>query len=183
MSVKIVFEGVERAQHLFGLTEREALKAAVSAVNATAAEVRKEMLNETQQATGINMRALQQRSRIRRASTRRAYAEVLASAEGIPVKEYRYRALSTAIPTRAKIMVDFIGGQKMAAGFINPRSQYKLPLRSKNHSGQLRAPEPAWGFSLASAFSRLRKQDGRMDRIQARLAVIFEDKMKKIWSQ
>lgn len=173
-----MFEGVERAQQLFGLTEREAKKAAIAAVNATAAEVRKEMLNETKQATGIKMRTLQQRSRIRRASNRRAYTEVLASAEGIPVKEYRYRAQSTAIPTRAKIVADFIGGQKIAAGFINPLGKHKSPLRSKNHKGKLKRPESAIGFSLASAFSRLRQQEGRMEKIQVRLAEIFEDKLR-----
>lgn len=61
-------------------------------------------------------------------------ARVNFSGAGILVKDYSYRqrVVGGAGGTRAQILVDWVGGTKVAAGFINARSQRKAALSTRN---------------------------------------------------
>jgi hypothetical protein len=72
--------------------------------------------------------------------------------------------------------VGFVGGEKIAAGFINPLSRHKLPLRSRTHKAKLPKPQIAYGPSIASAF-KLTVNDDMLGRFQWRIAEIFEEKL------
>jgi len=61
-------------------------------------------------------------------------ARVNFSGAGILVKDYshRHRVVGGAGGTRAQILVDWVGGTKVAAGFINARGQRKAALSTRN---------------------------------------------------
>lgn len=68
------------------------------------------------------------------ASNKYPAARVNFSGAGILVKDYRHRqrVVGGAGGTRAQILIDWVGGTKVAAGFINARSQRKAALSTRN---------------------------------------------------
>lgn len=176
MGYDVYIEGADRLQSLIGALDKEVKRAEVNAVNAMATLARKEIAQEIGSDTGISSTYVRRSMRISRGSQRLPVARVVPSSAGVPVNEYRYRARATSVPTRAQILVGFVGGEKVAAGFINPLSRHKLPLRSRSHKAKLPKPEIAYGPSIASAF-KLLINDDKLSGYQARVAEIFEEKL------
>lgn len=111
-------------------------------------------------ATGIKRSTLLRFMYAKKASKQHPYSRVNFSGAGIPVSEYKYQ-MRRISQTRAQILVNWFGGTKVAAGFINPSSSNKHPLSSRNQkttkngktytyrNGRL---EHALGLSAATAY-------------------------------
>ncbi|GEM_PF-2837750 len=83
-------------------------------------------------ATGISTAIVRKAAAVKKATPKYEAARINFSGSGIPVREYNYRARRTRHPTRAQILVDWIGGgEKVAAGFINPLGT-GVPLSTRN---------------------------------------------------
>lgn len=106
------------------------------------------------QRTGVPAAAVKEASTVRAAKASDPTASIVFSSSGIPVHMYRYRMKSTRAPTRAQILVNWVaGGEKLAAGFINPRGKRRAPL-STRYKGAGKPPKPrgALGPSIAAAY-------------------------------
>lgn len=83
--------------------------------------------------TGLSRRTILRYSYTQKATPKYESARVNFSGAGIPATEYRYKMKRTgSSPTRAQILVDWLGGQKLAAGFINPLGKNKAPLATRS---------------------------------------------------
>ena len=115
--------------------------------------------------TGLKRSTIMRYTYIKKATDKYPHARINFSGAGIPVTEFRYRyQRKGAQATRAKIIVDFVGGEKVAAGFINPLGKNKTPLSSasqrttkngKTYKYRNTKPEAALAPSLATAYQRL----------------------------
>ena len=112
--------------------------------------------------TGLNRRTIMRYSYLKKATPKYDAARINFSGSGIPATEYKY-SMKKLAPTRAQILVDWLGGQKLAAGFINPLGKAKHPLRtrsqkmlsnSKNYTYRKKT-EPALAPSLAKLYLSL----------------------------
>lgn len=82
--------------------------------------------------TGLSSAIVRKYARVKKATPKYETARINFSGSGIPVREYRYRARPTRHPTRAQILIDWVGGgEKVAAGFINPLGK-AVPLSARN---------------------------------------------------
>ena len=109
--------------------------------------------------TGIKSKTIMRYSYIKKATAKYENARINFSGSGIPVTEYKYR-LKRITDTRAKIMLEWLGGEKLAAGFINPKGKKRAPLStvnrktkgSKTYTYRQGKMENALGPSLATIF-------------------------------
>tara|TARA_R110002167_G_scaffold188319_1_gene389829 strand:- start:12886 stop:13458 length:573 start_codon:yes stop_codon:yes gene_type:complete len=129
--------------------------------------------------TGISRTIVQKHMAVKRANQKYLNARINFSGAGILVRDYSYtkRVVSTK-DNRAQILVDWVGGQKVAAGFINPRGRSQVPLSTRNQKttktgktytyrrGQM---VEAMGPSLASVYLAL-PEDAVQRQAQVRLA-------------
>jgi len=114
--------------------------------------------------TGVPAAIVRKNAAVKKASDQYPAARINFSGSGIPVRDYTWRARPTRHPTRAQILVNWIGGaEKIAAGFVNPLAK-GVPLSTRNQragrngkvytyrKGQLTT---AMGPSLATAYLAL----------------------------
>ncbi|WP_286801316.1 phage tail protein [Marinobacter sp. UBA2498] len=176
MTYSIETQGADRLASLFGALETEVARAQVNAINAGATEFRRGFVDDIHQATGLKKKLLRERIRIRRAKQANPQARLVPDSQGLPITEYVWRPEPAGHPTRARILIRWFGGWKVAAGFVNPEADTPLPMKTITSRGRLRRPVLAHGISVAAAF-KVARDDGRLDRYGARLAEIFEDKL------
>jgi len=83
-------------------------------------------------ATGLSRRTIMRYSYVKRATPKYESARINFSGSGIPATEYKYSLKRTSVATRAQVLVEWLGGQKLAAGFINPLGKAKHPLMTRS---------------------------------------------------
>lgn len=117
----------------------EIKKAARTSLNRQATATRKEdVVNPGMTATGLKRAALNAALPISKAGSNDLIAKIKASSSGIPVPAFRYRHQPTGKgPTRHRILVGWPGGEKIAAGFVNPLGQYQATLTTRRRGYEL----------------------------------------------
>lgn len=139
------FEGGAAA---FGIDEKRFARIEINSTNRAARWVKRVLLVEPfSKATGVRRVIFNDRIRLDLANTGKPEASITPSSAGIPARCYRHRAdAAGASKVRARVLVDWWRGEKVAAGFINPSSARKLPLatrsvRERNVSAKTRNPQ------------------------------------------
>ena len=139
------FEGGAAA---FGIEEKRFARIEINSTNRAARWVKRVLLVEPfSKATGVRRVIFNDRIRLDLANTGKPEASITPSSAGIPARCYRHRAdAAGASKVRARVLVDWWRGEKVAAGFINPSSARKLPLatrsvRARNVSAKTRNPQ------------------------------------------
>lgn len=106
--------------------------------------------------TGISRSVIMRYTYIKRATPKYEHARINFSGAGVEVGEYRYQ-IKKLDATRAQILVDWLGGMKVAAGFVNPSSKSKKPLRTRSQktlkSGKGYTYETALGNALGPSLA------------------------------
>lgn len=191
MSVDVFMQGAEGGAESFGIDPVRYARMEVNALNRAGRWIARVLLVEPiSKATGIRKTILADRISLRQASTGLPVARIVPSSHGIPARCYRHRAEPVdSSGVRARILVDWIEGEKVAAGFINPASTRRLPLATRSvrernlkkpakhnpHIKQYRynyvVPQDAMGPSAAALFRAI---DGPGLRTQAADKVVEE---------
>jgi len=171
MSFDVEFRGAgEALERLTGLNA-QVKRAEVNAINALSTIAKREFVEDINDATGIKKSLIRKSIASSRASSRKPMAQLLPSSKRVPVTQYKYKPNLSPHPTRARIVIDYIGGEKKLAGFINPKGRKKAPLRRKGKGVRY-----AYGPSIASTFKLLLTGD-RHSSYQKRIAELFEEKL------
>jgi hypothetical protein len=156
--IRIEVENLSDVQRIFIEADKKLQRSAVSAVNATAKQVKEQLfVLPIVLGTGLAAELVKSRIRIKNATIDNPEATLTPSSYGIAVSQYRYMPERVGErATVARIRIQWIDGLKTAAGFINPRGKLAMPLRSRNHKKKkLDPPQEALGPSIASAFKQL----------------------------
>ncbi len=128
--VRIV--GAQEIIDLLGALPGETRKAARNSLNKGATQARRVIVDPAVSATGIKRAVLNARLTIAKAGINDLRSRVKADQHGIPVPAYRWEHKPTGKhPTRHRIMIGWPGGEKIAAGFVNPFGTYKAPLTTR----------------------------------------------------
>ena len=87
--------------------------------------------------------------RVKRANSRRLNSRVIPSSSGVLVLDYQGWGFDVIDATRARVWVKGPNGKKVAAGFLNPSSNKKLPLATKSSRARNKASGPkAYAYRL-----------------------------------
>lgn len=191
MSLRVSLGDTKALEELLSATEKEVARAQRNACNRTATAVRRMLAARIQAGTGLPDAFVRGRIRIYRAGGNFGDAKVVPSSAGVPVDRYVWRFVpQPKVMSRATIFVRWFGGEKPAAGFVNPLGKRQAPLRTYSKregrpgkSGTSRAavayvyktekPESALGPSVAAA-ARVVIDDAFLAETQALLASHFE---------
>ena len=176
MSYTLQTQGADRLSSLLGSIPKETERAQRNALNAAATEFKRGFVNDISAGTGLKKKLVRGRIRVSRAKGA-GDARIIPDSQGLPITEYTWRPEPAGHPTRARVLIRWFGGWKVAAGFINPEADRPIPMKTITSRGRLRRPALAHGVSVAAAFKYVR-DDGRLDRYSARLAEIFEEKLE-----
>lgn len=132
MTIQIRLQGVEEQAGRLRDAERAVGRIEARVVNEVAAETRRDaLLKPIREATGLAATQLNKRITLRRARIGNPVAEIRADGSGIPATLFRFW-VEQVTATRGRIRVPWVGGSKLVAGFVNPRGEQRLPLRSYN---------------------------------------------------
>lgn len=83
--------------------------------------------------TGISRQRVLGAMALKSANEKYPDARINFSGAGVLVVDYRHQSrIVDARHNRAQIIIDWIGGKKVAAGFINPRGSGRVPLSTRN---------------------------------------------------
>lgn len=147
MSGPIEVRGASEVIELMGALPGEIKKAARNALNKSATQARRAIVDPAIEATGLKRAVLNARMPISKASGEKLRSAVKPSQYGLPVPAYRWRHEPTGKhPTRHRIVVGWPGGEKIAAGFVNPFGTYRAPLTTRRKGYDLAialGPSPA----------------------------------------
>ena len=182
------FEGGAAA---FGIDEKRFARIEINSTNRAARWVKRVLLVEPfTKATGVRREIFNDRMRIDKANTGKPEARIVPSSATISARCYRHRADPVSgSKTSARVLVDWWRGEKVAAGFINPSSNRKLPLATrsvrerkvhaktklphiKQYRYEYRTTEDANGPSAAALF-RVAVDDNTRKQAADRLALEF----------
>ena len=137
------------------------MRGVINSINRAGTVGRRESIRQITSTTGVKAKLIRARMSTRRAKLRRPTLRVRPSSQGIPAREYPYQVERVGFgrnKTRGRIRVPWVGARtKIAAGFINPLSERKRPLCTRNHKGKLNVPEMAIAPSVAAAWKALPK--------------------------
>ncbi len=161
MISSIEVRGVTELIEMLGALPGEVKKAARTSLNRQITQTRKEdLVTPGMAATGLKRAALNAALPLKKAGSNSLKSEIKASGSGIPVPAFRYRWQRVtqqiqqsrgASPTRARILVAWPGGEKVAAGFVNPKGQYQATLTTRRKGYKL-------AVALAPSAATLRKE-------------------------
>jgi hypothetical protein len=163
---------------------RRVKRSAVNAINRTATFARAQLVKDGSRATGIKAKTLRARHALKRARLAKEgskyqdefFASIKPSQYGIPVPDYHWRHRPAGThPTRHRIEVRWMGGWKVAGGFVNPFGQYRAPLSTRSGEGLF----VALGPSAATLFLELATDDW-VSRIRERLRDEFFKELGKL---
>lgn len=141
MSFDVVFEGADGGAERFGIDEKRYDRMQVNAVNRAARWVKRVLLVQPfSKATGVRRAIFNDRIRLNEARGDSAVAQIVPSSRGIPARSFKHRADAIGgSKVRARVLVAWWRGEKVAAGFINPSSARKLPLATRSVATRQRA--------------------------------------------
>jgi len=145
----------DSASPTLDILPREFERATINALNQSATQLKRVLVSDIAAPTGLKAKVVRQHILNKRADRQAPVATLRASSAGIPVPDYRYSVDPTDTPTRGRIRVAWPSGSKVAAGFINPQSVGKKPLRTKTSKGKLPKPSVALGPSIAALFKSM----------------------------
>ena len=154
----VEIEGLENAKAQILALAAGMEKAGAQALNAAAREAKTRLLEPllNSKAGLLDKTLIARRLFINTATASRLESGVKSGSWGITVPAYRYTLKRSAVPTRAQVMIQWVNGLKVAAGFINPRGARQAPLRTRSQRGQYiyptQRPVTALGPSAAAIF-------------------------------
>ncbi len=182
------FEGGAAA---FGIDEKRFARIEINSTNRAARWVKRVLLVEPfSKATGVRRVIFNDRIRLDLANSGKPEANIVPSSAGIPARCFRHRADPVnGSKVSARVLVDWWRGEKVAAGFINPSSNRKLPLATRSvrerqvhaktklphirqYRYEYRVPEDANGPSAAALF-RVAVDDNTREQAADRLVLEF----------
>lgn len=187
MSLDVFLQNAEGGDESFGIDLKRYQRMQINAVNRTARWARRVLMVEPfSKATGVRRVIFNDRITLRQATNNTPMASITPSSRGIPARSYKHRADSVnGSKLRARVLVAWWRGEKVAAGFINPSSDRKLPLathsvaqrtgragRVKTYRYNYEVPRTAQGPSAAALF-QVAIDDGARDQVADRLAEEF----------
>lgn len=180
-----------------GIDPARYLRAQINSVNRTARWAKRVLMVEPfSKATGVRRVIFNDRIRVQTATTNRPEAQIIPSSRGIPARNFKHRGVRVdGSGLRARILVAWWRGEKVAAGFINPHSRRALPLatrsvRERNVGAGARnpslrqyrydyeVPRDALGPSAAALF-REAVNDSTREQVANRLAEEFNHDLDK----
>jgi len=176
MSTQITVKGLDEVLAILKPLPRELSRAAINTLNKGATAARKLIVDPAVSATGMRRAALNGQIPIQRATSRFLVSRVRPKSSGIPVPEYKWRheeagkwrnvttpsgeSYSVRNPTRHRILVNWPGGEKVAAGFVNPFGSYQAPISTRRYA--YRGDTTTMTVALAPSAAALRKVLYRM---------------------
>lgn len=191
MSMEVSLPHFEDGPAAFGIDEKLFERIQINSTNRAARWVKRVLLVEPfSEATGVRRVIFNDRIRINLANRNVPEASIVPSSASIPARCYRHRAAPVdGSKVSARVLVDWWQGEKIAAGFINPSSDRKLPLATrsvrarkltarskrphiKEYRYEYRTPEDANGPSAAALF-RVAVDNGTREQAADRLAFEF----------
>lgn len=193
MSMEVELSNASGGAEALGIDPKRYERMQINAVNRAARWTRRVLLVEPfSKATGVRRVIFNDRISIRQATNKTPMASIIPSARGIPARSYRHRADPVdGSGLRARILVAWWRGEKVAAGFINPASTRRLPLATRSVATRQRAngqqrsyrydyqvPRNAMGPSAAALF-QVAVNDSVMGKVEDRLALEFNHELDK----
>lgn len=163
MQVNIKIRGLEEAKKQLEGMRRKVDPVMRGALNTTATQARQKVYIRQLGVLFYDKQELRRRLVIKRAGKNRNDSRIIPSSSGIPVVDWPGWRYSVVAPTRGVIYVRGLNGRKVAAGFVNPASKGRFPLRSKGFKGaglrakgtRRRVYKGAIGPSIAYFFRQL----------------------------
>lgn len=191
MSLDVFLQGAEGGDVSFGIDPKLYLRMQINAVNRTARWAKRVLMVEPfSKATGVRRVIFNDRITLRQATNNTPVASITPSSRGIPARNYKHRAAAID-KLRARVMVAWWRGEKVAAGFINPTSARNLPLatrsvaertsrsgKAKTYRYDYKVPRDAQGPSAAALF-QVAIDPGVMQQVNERLGVEFNIDLDK----
>ncbi|WP_312957326.1 hypothetical protein [Stutzerimonas nitrititolerans] len=134
MSMEVSLPPFEGGPAAFGIDEKRFERIQINSTNRAARWVKRVLLVEPfSEATGVRRVIFNDRIRINLANRNVPEASIVPSSASIPARCYRHRADPVdGSKVSARVLVDWWQGEKIAAGFINPSSDRKLPLATRS---------------------------------------------------
>ncbi|MDY0186183.1 MAG: hypothetical protein RBR43_09935 [Desulfuromonadaceae bacterium] len=131
MQLKVKLKGVKEARRQLESASKRVDPVLRGALNTTATKARAERyvkpLSSSMQSKRVRGALV-----IKRARRGMMNSRIIPSSAGIPVIHYRSWGFDVIDKTRARIWVRGPGSRKIAAGFVNPSSNNKLPLSTRS---------------------------------------------------
>lgn len=133
MSMDVYLDsGLQDGQNLLGIDPRKFARMEINAINRAGRRIKRVLIVEPlNAATHVRKQVLNERIRLRTATNKTPMATIVPSSRGIQARLYKHRA-GTGSGSRARILVAWVKGEKVAAGFINPRSSRRMPLATRS---------------------------------------------------
>lgn len=166
MRVQIKLNELTLANAALVATSQQIDRALKSAVDASARDIRRDLLMlAIQRATGLKRKLLNDRLSLRYDRPKRRTvnhigigmldysARIVPSGKGIRATEYRNIGVEMvdAVHNRARATVPWIDGtRKVIAGFVNPRGKKRYPIRTFTRKGKLDPGRTALAPSVAT---------------------------------
>ena len=134
MSMDVSLPDFEGGPAAFGIDEKRFERIQINSTNRAARWVKRVLLVEPfSEATGVRRVIFNDRIRFNLANRNVPEASIVPSSASIPARCYRHRADPVdGSKVSARVLVDWWQGEKIAAGFINPSSDRKLPLATRS---------------------------------------------------
>lgn len=121
------------AEH-FGIDAKRYARIEINSINRAGRRIKRDLLVEPMSvATGVRKAIFNDRVQFRTATSNIPEGRIVPSGRGIPARNFRHRPSEPdSTGTRARIVVAWWNGEKVAAGFINPLSRRRLPLATRS---------------------------------------------------
>lgn len=131
MEMKVRLQGLPLAKAQLATVGRSVDPVMRGALNTTATTTRRERY--TSRLRGVlPARQVNRRLVIKRARRGRMESRIIPSSSGIPVTDYSRWGFDPIDATRARVWIMGPNGKKIAAGFVNPSSRGRRPLRTRS---------------------------------------------------
>ncbi|TLX54870.1 hypothetical protein DN824_20525 [Stutzerimonas nosocomialis] len=145
MHVNVRAVGVELAARRLEEVNRKVEPVLRGALNTTVTKTRTTRYIQPMRGS-IKGARLRSALRVKRANTRRMEARIIPSSSGILVLNYQSWGYDEISPTRARIWVRGPNGRKVAAGFVNPASNQKLPWSTQGKQARGARGSAKWAL-------------------------------------
>jgi hypothetical protein len=193
MSLDVFLQNAEGGDASFGIDLARYQRMQINSVNRTARWARRVLMVEPfSKATGVRRAIFNDRLTLRQATNNTPVASITPSSRGIPARSYKHRGDPiNGSKLRARVLVAWWRGEKVAAGFINPSSSRKLPLatrsvaqrtsragKAKTYQYNYEVPRTAQGPSAAALF-QVAVDDSVMQQVDERLGIEFNIDLDK----
>lgn len=176
--MNVELSGLAEFEAAINVLPVQAGKLAAQVLNDEGRELKRQAGAEFSAATGVPLAFFRDRIAVRLAEASQLEARVVASSAGLPARAFRHSFELAGHPTRARIVVAWLKGQKLAAGFINPRGAQKAPLRTRGKHAAPDQPKDALAPSAAALFKDWRSEE-LLERTRRSLAERFQLAMAK----